>query len=405
MPLSHLPFDAIAENDLLTLVTNAVPEGIRIDYKRDLYPGNTNGRKEFLRDVTAFANSRGGYLVVGVAERKGSPTEIVGIKSPDPNAEIEARINALRDSVRPRLAGVEIRAVPLRNGSHVLVVRVPRSWAAPHQVTFQGDDRFYIRNGNVVNRMDADELKAAYLEGGENIDRLRRFHDDRLSTLLSDQFPIQLEASGESLGHKTKGALLLQVVPLNFRRAGVVVDMKREQDLRELLLPYGGSPHNWRHNADGFVTYRQVGDRPYPRCSSYAQIFRDGGIETATRGIADVGGPGRATTAGGYLDPFCVSRIRKYLELLKLLQVPPPFVALLGLCEARGINFLMPNYFAENTPIERDRLSLPEVLLESYDVDVPKAMKPLLDALWNASGWQSSPFYDGNGRFKPDQHG
>ena len=60
------PLSDIQESDILSLRDNQVPEGKAIEYKRDL-PGTGNeDRKEFLKDVSSFANTSGGDLLYGV---------------------------------------------------------------------------------------------------------------------------------------------------------------------------------------------------------------------------------------------------------------------------------------------------------------------------------------------------
>ena len=54
------PLEAIEENDLQALVDNQVAERKTIEYKESL-PGNADGdKKEFLADVSSFANASGG---------------------------------------------------------------------------------------------------------------------------------------------------------------------------------------------------------------------------------------------------------------------------------------------------------------------------------------------------------
>jgi hypothetical protein len=58
------------------------------------------------------------------------------------------------------------------------------------------------------------------------------------------------------------------------------------------------------------------------------------------------------------------------------------------------------NFGAEGHPIDRDVLLLPEVLLDSYEVDFAAVMRPVFDAVWNAAGWQYSVNYDDDGRWR-----
>lgn len=50
-------------------------------------------------------------------------------------------------------------------------------------------------------------------------------------------------------------------------------------------------------------------------------------------------------------------------------------------------------------PIDRDELLIPEILIETYDIDPAKVMKPLFDAIWNAAGWPYSLNYDDEGNW------
>jgi predicted HTH transcriptional regulator len=62
------PLAEITESDLLGLITNGIAESRTLDYKRSL-PGNSDAdKKEFLADVSSFANTAGGDLVFGIDE-------------------------------------------------------------------------------------------------------------------------------------------------------------------------------------------------------------------------------------------------------------------------------------------------------------------------------------------------
>jgi hypothetical protein len=64
MAIDRLDFDSLAESDLAELMTGQVPEGLRIDYKRDLYGGSDADKRELLKDTSAFANAFGGHLII-----------------------------------------------------------------------------------------------------------------------------------------------------------------------------------------------------------------------------------------------------------------------------------------------------------------------------------------------------
>ena len=51
MSLGNLNFDDISVNDLNELINVGVPEGLNIDYKRDLYGNSDEAKKELLKDL------------------------------------------------------------------------------------------------------------------------------------------------------------------------------------------------------------------------------------------------------------------------------------------------------------------------------------------------------------------
>ena len=52
-------------------------------------------------------------------------------------------------------------------------------------------------------------------------------------------------------------------------------------------------------------------------------------------------------------------------------------------------------------PIDRDTVILPDAVIESLDVNVSQALKPIFDAVWNACGFPCSFNYDKDGQWNP----
>ena len=62
MILDLKPLDTIREEDLYLLISDGIIEGKTIEYKRDSYGNTDDSKKEFLKDVSSFANTSGGFL-------------------------------------------------------------------------------------------------------------------------------------------------------------------------------------------------------------------------------------------------------------------------------------------------------------------------------------------------------
>ncbi len=78
--LFNKPLTEIDENDLHVLIDDKVAERKTIEYKRDLPRNSYKDRKEFLADVSSFANTVGGYLIYGIDAKQGIPVDLCGVE-------------------------------------------------------------------------------------------------------------------------------------------------------------------------------------------------------------------------------------------------------------------------------------------------------------------------------------
>ena len=76
MALTNIPLGEIAEGHLHRLIAAQAAESLHVEYKRETYGTNGDQRREFLADVSSFANAAGGDLIIGVAAAKGIPTGV-----------------------------------------------------------------------------------------------------------------------------------------------------------------------------------------------------------------------------------------------------------------------------------------------------------------------------------------
>jgi len=62
------PIDEITITDITNLITGQAAENRRLEFKQAFEITGVGDRKEFLADVSAFANTSGGYIVFGAKE-------------------------------------------------------------------------------------------------------------------------------------------------------------------------------------------------------------------------------------------------------------------------------------------------------------------------------------------------
>ena len=136
------------------------PEGKTLEFKRDLSsPGAA------LRTITAFANTTGGTLLIGVED---VTRYVRGVSAA---LDLEERLaNLISDRIAPRLVpGLEL--LPWRD-THVLGVEVHPSPIRPHFIRREGPERgVYVRVGSTNRRADRELIEELRrLARGESYD-------------------------------------------------------------------------------------------------------------------------------------------------------------------------------------------------------------------------------------------
>ena len=71
----------------------------------------------------------------------------------------------------------------------MLIIRIRKSWSAPHMVTFKGAARFYSRNSTGKYPLDVSEIRTAFSVSETLPDRLKNFRQHRLSLIASMRHP------------------------------------------------------------------------------------------------------------------------------------------------------------------------------------------------------------------------
>lgn len=386
MTIDRADFESISEDDLAQLVTAQVPEGLRIEYKRDAYGSTDRDKREFLKDISALANSHGGHLVVGMEENEGVPTKLVGLGSLNADAELVRMAQIAQGGLEPRIAGLRMRAVPLAAGGFALVLRVPRSWNPPHRVVAQGSNRFYVRHSAGVHEPSVEELRVLFSESSSALERARQFRANRLQAIRS----------GEGIRPLVnEGRLILHIVPVASFSGASSLDVEEAHAHYMTFRPMAADGMTPRFNYHGFVNERG-GDENH----GYTQIFRSGPLE-ATKARIVRERDGRIFIPGLALERYFFEVFSPYLNGLRDLGVPPPLVIMVTLEGVGGVNYVVKRnlWGDDEPPLPQDTLLLPECVLEDYGTDAEHhmAVKPAFDALWNAIGYSQSQFFREDG--------
>jgi hypothetical protein len=394
-----VPFDEITDNDLISLVENGYSERRTVEYKRELPGGSDADRREFLADASSFANASGGDLLFGVDEDEGVPTRIV----PQTGSADAAKLaweSSIRDGVSPRIPGIQVRAIQVEGG-YVLHLRIPRSWAAPHAVTYKGSFRFYGRTSAGKYPLDVSQLRAAFLGGAEIADRIRAFRVERVASILAGEAPVPLVQNPK---------VILHLVPYEAFGATPSLELNATEGSGMFRPPFDAYPGTTRWNIDGLLTLDRRSDED--GAASYAQLFRSGIYEGVDAHMitTDVHDNFRAPFVYGYWLEKALNRdLANPLHVLQRIGVQPPVVVLVTVVGINDYLMLAGQQFLGQSAkrFHRDIIALPDIVLDQFPAnprdELPLLMRPSIDAFWQAGGWPQSPDYDDDGAWREER--
>jgi hypothetical protein len=388
----HAKLDAVTEAYLTALVTNAVREGRTIEYKAELPGTSDQSKKEFLADASSFANTSGGDLIYGVSEADGLPTGVPGVDVSTVDGETQRLDSMIRAGIEPRVKHL-IRALPIADGKHVLIIRIDRSWIGPHRVVFGGHDKFYARNSAGKYPMDVGQLREAFGAAASLSDRFRAFRLDRLSKLATTP-PLQLDSGPRIVVH---------CVPLLSLNEQASYDVNALLDRPQEIPLLGANYRSSRINLAGLLTYASTDTGT----KSYTQIFRNGAMESVRIGLlyhraSDTGEEMRVIPHVAF-EQELLKHVTRCCRVYLSMGVPPPIGIAVSLTGVRGYrmasDFTMDVMEHPGAPIDEDDVILPESIIENLTDSIPKLMKPTIDLLWNAAGHIDSPDFDAEGNW------
>jgi len=112
MALIHIPLLQIKEHDLNGLIQARVAESRDIEFKRETYGASDADHAEWLADISSFANTAGGDLVIGMQAEAGIPTKILPLEI-DLDKETLRLEQIARSSLQPRLSKLEFQRIKI----------------------------------------------------------------------------------------------------------------------------------------------------------------------------------------------------------------------------------------------------------------------------------------------------
>jgi len=120
------PLNEVTTDDVKLFCNSQIKEGINLDYKKDL-----SSSKSVVKAIASFANTRGGWILVGVDDKDDKPViPAVGIDFQD---HLTLTVtNMVLSHMSPPAIPVYHVCPPDKNNKTFLIMYVPESHEAPH---------------------------------------------------------------------------------------------------------------------------------------------------------------------------------------------------------------------------------------------------------------------------------
>ncbi len=380
--------EEIGEKDLQLLIDNKISERKNLEYKSQLPGGTDAEKKEFLADVSSFANASGGTIVYGILENASHfPNELRGLRIVDIDEEKARLDSTIRAGISPRLPRFAVREIPLSNSNYAVVIEIQKSWISPHRVAFSGHDKFYSRSSNGKYPMDVGELRLAFTASETVSQKIKSFVQDRVSSIYASQTPISL-VNGFTI--------MIHIVPFVSFELESRISLDDRELLADSLKPIKTLAWSYFYNIDGFVTHNTNTDG---LSTSYVQLSRNGVIEAV---FVDTRSMEKQELHPEWLENIILLFVEDNVQLLKKLGLDPPISIFTTLAGTRGYSRLIPKgeFTDDTTPaVNKDMIFLPSVLIDDFSYEAQTILRPAFDALANAVGLPRSRSYDKNGKW------
>jgi hypothetical protein len=389
------PLDQMDKPYVESLIENQVAEGRHLDYKEALPGDGEKEKNRFVDDICSFANTDGGDVIFGLRDKRdsagqktGTP-EYAGLKGLNFDQDKLRLEHIILHGVQPRITGIQFHPIDGFKDGPVLIMRIPKSYNAPHMT--KHDNRFHSRTDSGSYVMDVQEIRAAFIASETLPERVRRFRADRLAKVAGGDTAVRLNNGPK---------MVLHVVPLSS------FAQKQSHDLSEIckdptpVVPIGSREFDHRHNFDGLLSYASSKDRS--SVLSYTQLFRDGTVEIVEANHIQGGAHEKGITCAYEQD--ALSAIEIAARVQKRLGIEPPLIVMMSLLGVRGYKIAGWDQkyrgeapFPGQEQIDRDDLLSDDLVIEQYEDDWRRLMRPIFDAVANAAGWPRSMSYDEEG--------
>lgn len=378
MSLFQIPLEEIDITSIQALIGNSVIESRFLEYKSQLNLIKLDDKKEFLADISSFANASGGDIVFGIDSKKGTPIAIKAIII-DNLDETKLKIEQiLRNNIEPKI-NFRIHTINFSQG-YIIIIRVFKIFNGPAMINIDRTTRFFSRHSSGKYQLDYNEIKQSFLQNASYLQQFKLFLNTRIDHAFTG-------IEGNILQNPT---LLFHLYPLG--EYSFDFKLVNSNDIMHKLCPLYGNSFNDTYNIDGLkIVHKRM------KGLSYLQIFSNGVIELLVDFYMrqETNSPNPII----YLHTTESALIKKFEDLIYVLEkanIQPPFLLSLSILNAQNSVVGDGLYHLDFRMNKHQNLLFTPIIVYSVNLPVSKALKPIFDQLWRAYGIRESNSYDLN---------
>ncbi len=186
-------------------------EGYSLDYKLGFNNDDNLAGKDLAKDVSSFANSYGGYIIIGVDDNR----QIKGVESIKQRKRIDEWINqVLNSNVEPQLFYYDPVVIPIPESDKVIVViHIPESTKKPH---FANEwHNYFIRINDRSKKANHNQIRDMFEFSRNRTDEFNEFLKKR-NLFEEDSSNFGLNRNSRSIFNPTNEAnpvIIFSLIP------------------------------------------------------------------------------------------------------------------------------------------------------------------------------------------------
>ncbi|WP_434403382.1 AlbA family DNA-binding domain-containing protein [Sphingobium sp. DN12] len=363
--------DQITLADIEALVTYRRSEGATLDFKEAFPPGDHKGVRDFLADVTAFANTDGGDIIVGLREDKnGTAQEIVGIDKAGLDEGLRRIDDQLRSCIDPRVPLFRVQEIAWRGDKVVLIMRVGASLIAPHRVVYEKSSRFYRRANRGNFEMSTAEIRQAFAASADLPEKVRDLHHKAVVAIGGKDMPCRIH---------DRPTLIVTVAPLSVLRKARDVRITRDNAVMP-PDPMGGI--DWIVGLDGLIV---IANREEQGARAWSVNHRRGYLDFAWAigRLAD----GQKIIWPKYVVDHLPGAVRSTTTILRSVGVEGPWIVMASVTGLKDFRLIMSDHHWTDAAWQ-DSAYLGEIIDDAMSED---SLQPLVEGFWRLFGVENPP--------------